>query len=60
MSTGEDAKIAFNSRYLTDVLGVLDGDVVVELSSPTTPGVLRTANDDDNFVHVVMPMFVQW
>ena len=58
--TGEDAKIAFNSRYLTDVLGVLDGDVVVELSSPTTPGVLRTANDDDNFVHVVMPMFVQW
>ena len=58
--TGEDAKIAFNSRYLTDVLGVLDGDVVVELSSPTTPGVLRTADDDYNFVHVVMPMFVQW
>jgi len=55
---GEDAKIAFNSRYLTDVLGVLDGDIVVELSSPTTPGVLRPVEEDD-FVHVVMPMFVQ-
>ena len=57
--TGEDAKIAFNSKYLTDVLGVLDGDIVVELTSPTTPGVLRTAEGDD-FVHVVMPMFVNW
>ena len=56
---GEDAKIAFNSRYLTDVLGVLDGDVAVELSSPTTPGVLRPVEEDD-FVHVVMPMFVNW
>ena len=57
--TGEDAKIAFNSRYLTDVLGVLDGEIAVELTSPTTPGVLRPTEGDD-FVHVVMPMFVNW
>ena len=36
-----------------------DGEIAVELSSPTTPGVLRPVEEDD-FVHVVMPMFVQW
>ncbi len=57
--TGQDAKIAFNSRYLTDILGVLDGDIAVELTSSTTPGVLKPTEGDD-FVHVVMPMFVNW
>ena len=56
---GQDAKIAFNSRYLADILGVMDGDIAVELTSPTTPGVLKPAEGDD-FVHVVMPMFVNW
>ena len=56
---GEDAKIAFNSKYLTDVLDVLNGDVAIEVSSPSSPGVLKPINSDD-YVHVVMPMFVQW
>ena len=62
---GEEAKIAFNSKYLTDVLDVLDSDrVALETTTPSSPGVLRpTDNDsvnDDSYVHVVMPMFVQW
>ena len=56
---GEDAKIAFNSKYLTDVLDVLNGDIAMEVSSPSSPGVLKPAGDDA-YVHVVMPMFVQW
>ena len=56
---GEDAKIAFNSKYLTDVLDVLSGDVAMEVSSPSSPGVLKPVEGDD-YVHVVMPMFVQW
>ena len=56
---GDDAKIAFNSKYLTDVLDVLDGDIAMEVSSPSSPGVLKPAEGDD-YVHVVMPMFVQW
>ncbi len=57
---GEAAKIAFNGRYLQDVLQVLDGgQVTLETTSPSHPGVLRPAGEE-NYVHVVMPMFVQW
>jgi len=57
---GDEAKIAFNGRYLTEVLNVLGVDrVAIETTSPSSPGVLRPIGDD-RFVHVVMPMFVQW
>ena len=56
---GKDGKIAFNSRYLLDVLGVLGGDIAAEMSSPSSPGVIRPIEGDD-YIHVVMPMFVQW
>jgi DNA polymerase-3 subunit beta len=57
---GDSAKVAFNSRYLTDVLGVLDVErVAIETTSPSSPGVFRPVGDD-TFIHVVMPMFVQW
>lgn len=57
---GEESKIAFNCKYLTDVLDVLESDeVALETTTPSSPGVLRPV-DDDSYVHVVMPMFVQW
>jgi DNA polymerase-3 subunit beta len=57
---GEAAKIAFNGRYLQDVLQVLDaGRVALETTGTSQPGVIRKV-DDDSYVHVVMPMFVQW
>ena len=55
---GDDAKIAINSKYLIDVLEAIGGDVALEMTTPTSPGVLRPAGSDD-YVHVVMPMFVQ-
>ena len=57
---GEEAKIAFSNRYLLDVLGVLErGKVALEATSPSSPGVFKPTVTDD-YVHVVMPMFVQW
>ena len=57
---GEESKIAFNSKYLSDVLGVLHCERVgLETTSPSSPGVLRPVGDD-KYIHVVMPMFVQW
>ena len=57
---GEEAKIAFNGRYLIDVLGVLaEAQVALEITNPSSPGVIRPVGVD-NYLHVVMPMFVQW
>ena len=57
---GPDSKIAFNSKYLTDVLAVVaKGKVTLETNSPSSPGLIRPV-DDSEFIHVVMPMFVQW
>ncbi|MCH7812118.1 MAG: DNA polymerase III subunit beta [Chloroflexi bacterium] len=57
---GEATKIAFNSKYLQDFLQVLEGGrVALEMNGPSKQGVLRPVGDD-SYVHVVMPMFVQW
>ena len=63
---GEEAHIAFNHRYLEDVLSVLGSTATIEVSGPSSPGTIRPASTDDtgedgtSYVHVVMPMFVQW
>ena len=57
---GEESKIAFNSKYLLDVLSVLErGEIALETTSPSSPGVFKPTGSD-NYIHVVMPMFVQW
>ena len=57
---GEEAKIAFNGKYLADVLSVLrEAQVALETTNPSSPGVIRPVGTD-NYIHVVMPMFVQW
>ncbi len=57
---GEEAKIAFNGKYLIDVLGVLrEAQVALETTNPSSPGVIRPVGVD-NYLHVIMPMFVQW
>ncbi|MBI4181252.1 MAG: DNA polymerase III subunit beta [Chloroflexi bacterium] len=57
---GEEAKIAFNGRYLIDVLGVLgESQVALETTNPSSPGVIRPVGVA-NYTHVIMPMFVQW
>jgi len=57
---GEETKIAFNSKFLSDVLGVLHEErVTLEMTSSSSPGVIRPVGVE-NYTHVVMPMFVQW
>ena len=57
---GDEARIAFNSRYLQDVLQVLDtGRIAMESTGPSNPGVFRPL-EGEHYVHVIMPMFVQW
>ncbi|MBI2934182.1 MAG: DNA polymerase III subunit beta [Chloroflexi bacterium] len=58
--SGEGAKIAFNSKFLQDVLTILPSNQVkLETTTSSSPGVIRPI-DSDAYVHVVMPMFVQW
>ncbi len=53
---GQAIEVAFNIRYLIDVLSVIrEEQVVLETSGPTSPGVVRPAGRDD-FIHVIMPM----
>jgi DNA polymerase III subunit beta len=57
---GEGVKIAFNGKYLQDVLQALEsGQLAMETTGPSSQGVFKTLGDD-NYVHVIMPMFVQW
>ena len=57
---GEDAKIAFNHRFLQDMTrAVSTGEIVLNTNSSSGPGVFRST-DDESYVHVIMPMHVQW
>jgi DNA polymerase-3 subunit beta len=60
MIEGEEAKIAFNSKYLMDVFSVLEEEkVAIETTTPSSPGVFRPIGEGD-WIQVIMPMFVQW
>jgi DNA polymerase-3 subunit beta len=53
---GQPLEIAFNAKYLIDVLGVLDApQVVIETTTASSPGVFKPIGRDD-YIHVVMPM----
>ena len=57
---GDAAKIAFNVRYLTDVINIMDkGKISIALNSPSNPGVIRMA-ENQQWTHVTMPMYVDW
>ncbi|NCP16040.1 DNA polymerase III subunit beta, partial [bacterium] len=48
--------IAFNVKYMREVLEVIKTpNVALETSAPNAPGVIRPVGDD-NFLHVIMPM----
>lgn len=55
-SAGNEVEIAFNVKYLIDVLSVIDApQTAIETSLPKSPGLIRPVGDD-TFLHVVMPM----
>lgn len=53
---GEPRLIAFNVRFLREVLDVIKTpNVALETNTDTSPGVVRPVGED-NFMHVIMPM----
>jgi DNA polymerase-3 subunit beta len=53
---GDGLEIAFNAKYLMDILGVVGSDqVALELNDTNSPCVFRPVSEVD-FTHVVMPM----
>lgn len=58
MVAGEDLEIAFNAKYLIDVLSQIDEpQVTLETTVSTRPGALRPVGmGEEEFLHVVMPM----
>jgi DNA polymerase-3 subunit beta len=53
---GEEIEIAFNVRYMIDVLSVAGApQVALDTTMPSSPGVVRPVGDVD-FTHVIMPM----
>jgi DNA polymerase III subunit beta len=55
---GGPLEIAFNAKYMIDVLSVIDTpQVVLETTHANRPGVLRpVGTGPDEFTHVIMPM----
>jgi DNA polymerase-3 subunit beta len=55
---GPEMQVAFNSRYLGDVLGVIrQGRVSLGLNGPNQAGVVRVVGTDE-YSHVIMPMVI--
>ncbi len=55
---GEPIEIAFNARFLGDVLGVLHApQVILETNTSSSPGVVKPVGRED-FTHVIMPMHI--
>ena len=53
---GDEIEIAFNVRYMSQVLGVIDSpQVALETTKSTDPGVLKPVGEDD-YLHIIMPM----
>ncbi len=55
---GDDLKIAFSSKLLSDILSHLSAeDLLFECSESVKPGVFKIKGDD-TFIHLVMPMML--
>jgi DNA polymerase-3 subunit beta len=53
---GDELTIGFNARYVLEALGPMEGErVSVELKDPLSPGVFKSAADEDHLC-VIMPM----
>lgn len=58
---GEDLVIAFNAKFLIEMLAAADGDEVnIELSTPTKAGLIKPTDQDENeeLLMLVMPLML--
>jgi DNA polymerase-3 subunit beta len=55
--SGGELTMSFNSRYLLDALGPMEGeDVVFEFKDALSPGIIKSVQQDDAYCCVIMPM----
>ena len=57
---GESFEIGFNSRYLLDVLSVLDSKNVKMACKNSMRTTIIKSPDDESFLSVIMPLRVEW
>jgi DNA polymerase-3 subunit beta len=56
---GGDMQIAFNGRYLRDALEAIGtSQVGLEITGPSSPGVIKPVGEPNGYLHVIMPMQV--
>jgi DNA polymerase-3 subunit beta len=58
---GEDLQIAFNARFLIEMLNATDSEEIrMELSTPTKAGILKPVEQDDEeeLLMLVMPLML--
>ena len=54
---GGETEIAFNGRYLRDALeAVGSAQVGLEVTGPSSPGVIKPIGEASGYLHVIMPM----
>ena len=54
---GQPTTIAFNSRFVQDALMSLTApEIKLELGGPLAPGVIKVTEDENAYLHVVMPL----
>ncbi len=54
---GEDINIAFNFKFIQDFLNaIIDEQVILEMTTPSYPGLLKPGNPESDFQYVLMPM----
>lgn len=59
--SGNDMEIAFNARFLIEMLGVMDSNEVdMELSTPSRAGILRPVdkNENEDLLMLMMPVMI--
>lgn len=50
-------QVTLNSRYLTEALSVVDGDIVeFSFSGKIAPCLLKSTDKDTNYYHIIMPL----
>jgi DNA polymerase-3 subunit beta len=55
---GQDLQIAFNSKYVLDVLSILTADEVeLGFTGPLNPGIIRPRGQED-YLYIIMPVRV--
>jgi DNA polymerase-3 subunit beta len=56
---GDGGEIAFNSRFVTDLLNNFDGEeILFEMTGSLNPGVFKIPGNE-TFLHIIMPVRVQ-